>query len=135
MPRPKVKAKLNPYYSNTVADAKYTVGAEATNVINVAVQLKNGNYQNPTVRNVLTVFISGASTGADVVGTAPTGGAAIGTNGKVLASPVANKVFIIQTDAQGRFDLNLTDTGTPTFYLVAVLPDGSQVVSSAITFA
>lgn len=135
MPRPKVKAKLNPYYSESVSTATFTVGAEAGNAINVAVQLKNGNGQNPSVRNVLPVFISGAATGADVVGTAPTGGVAIGTNGKVLASPVANKFFWVQSDAQGRFDLTLTDSGTPTFYLVVVLPDGSQLVSGAITFA
>lgn len=121
---------------NAHLDASFTIGTEATNVINVAVQLKSDKSQaSLAARRNVRVYLSGASTGATVVGTAPTGGAAIGTNGAVIAAITAGKVLDIVTDASGRFDLNITDTGTPTFYMVVVMPNGRLVVSSAITFA
>lgn len=121
---------------NLHLDAAITVGAENTNAINVAVQLKSDKGQQAiATRRHVRAFLSGASTGATVLGSAPNGGAAIGTNGAIIASIVANKVFDIVTDASGRFDLTITDSGTPTMYLVVVMPNGRLVVSGAITFA
>ena len=121
---------------NTHLDATITVGTENTNAINVAVQLKSDKAQAAiATRRVLDVYISGVNTGADIVGTAPNGGVAIGTNGKILASVVADKYFKVVCNTSGQFDLTLTDSGTPTFYLVVVMPNGRLVISSAITFA
>lgn len=121
---------------NTHLDATITVGTENTNAINVAVQLKSDKAQAAiATRRVLDVYISGVNTGADIVGTAPNGGVAIGTTGAILASVVANKYFKVICNASGQFDLTLTDSGTPTFYLVVVMPNGRLVISSAITFA
>jgi hypothetical protein len=121
---------------NLHLDAAFTIGVEASNAINVAVQLKSDKSQAAiTVRRQVRAYLSGVSTGATVVGSAPSGGAAIGTNGAIIASITANKVFDIVTDASGRFDLTLTETSTPTFYLVVVMPNGRLVISGAITFA
>lgn len=121
---------------NLHLDAAITVGAEGSNAINVAVQLKGDKNQVAiSARRHVRAYLSGASTGATVAGTAPNGGCVIGTNGAIIASITANKVFDIVTDAAGRFDLTLTDSGTPTFYLVVVMPNGRLVVSGPITFA
>lgn len=121
---------------NTHLDASFTIGAENTNAINVAVQLKSDKSQLAiTSRRHVRVYLSGVNTGASVVGTAPNGGTVIGTNGVIAVSLTANKVFDIVTDASGRFDLTLTDSGTPTFYMVVVMPNGRLVISGAITFA
>lgn len=115
-------------------DATITVGTEATNVINVAIQLSDGNGDD--LANVAGVYwyLSDDSGGDGISGTAPTGGVAIGTDGKI-AEVVANKCGWLISEADGDIDINITDTGTPTFYLVLILPSGEVVVSGAITFA
>ena len=85
--------------------ATITVGTEATNAIAVTVQLKDGNGDNIDAISGFQWYLSGDSAGAGIVGTAPTGGVAAGAS------------------------------GTPTFYLVVILPTGKTVISSAITFA
>lgn len=121
---------------NLHLDAAITVGTENTNVINVAVQLKSDKGQATiTARRVVDCYLADANTGAAIAASAPSGGIAAGTNGKILASLVTNKAFKMITDASGRFDLNITETSTPTFYLVVVMPNGRLVVSGAITFA
>jgi len=39
------------------------------------------------------------------------------------------------SEADGDIDVDITDSGTPTMYLVLVLPNGKLAVSDAITFA
>lgn len=114
--------------------ATIAVGTEATDVINVDIDLTDADGNNVTAITAVHAYLSDAATGSGVSGTAPSGGVAEGTNGK-LAETVANKVFILLSDATGNVDIDLTDTGTPTFYLVVVLPTGKVVVSDAITFA
>lgn len=116
--------------------ASFTVGAEGGNVINVAVAIKDG-YNNVAlaVRTCLTVYLADAATGAAIIGTAPSGGIAAGTNGAVLAALVANKLLYVVTNAAGLIDFNITEAGVKTLYLVVVLPDGRQAISGAITFA
>ena len=128
-----IPRRKSPYASGPTRVA-FTVGTEATNAIAV-----NGVVYGPNGRaladTVIDVYLSGTAGGADIVGTAPTGGMAIGTYGKILASIVTNKMVKVKTDSSGRFTLTLTDSGTPTFYMIAVLPDGTTVASGAITFA
>jgi hypothetical protein len=130
----KVSRKSSPYQSFAFGNANIVVGAEATNVINVAVTLKDDNGRALGARASFQAWLSTRSDGGDVVGTAPTGGLAIGTNGAVIPI-VTNKAFILITDTQGRVDVNITDTGTPTFYLAIQMPDGTLSVSGPITFA
>lgn len=111
----------------------YTIGTEAADAITVTGTVYGANGR--AMEAVLDVYLSGTASGADIVGTAPTGGVAVGANGKILASLVANKMVKVRTDSDGIFKLVLTDTGTPTFYLHAVLPDGTTVASGAVTFA
>jgi hypothetical protein len=41
----------------------------------------------------------------------------------------------IQTAADGSFDLDITESGVDTFYMVVQLASGAQIISAAITFA
>lgn len=114
--------------------AKFTVGAEDTNAINVAVQLvdrQNGNEINERI--ALTWYLAGDANG-DSVASAPSGGIAIGTDG-LLLEWTANVSGLVVSESDGDIDVTITDTGTPTMYLVLVAPDGKLLISGAITFA
>ena len=116
--------------------ASFTVGVEGGNVINVAVAIKDG-YNNVAlaVRTSLMVYLADAATGAAIIGTAPSGGIAAGTNGAVLGALVANKLLAVVTNAAGLIDFNITEAGVKTLYVVVVLPDGRLAISGAVTFA
>jgi hypothetical protein len=121
---------------STPTDATITVGTEADNSINVAVQLTDANGDNVAAIHHLLVYLSDQDDGTDVSAGAPDADVAIGTDGVILLEYTTDLVFQVQTDATGAFDFDIGDTtGTPTWYLVVVLPNGQQVVSDAITFA
>lgn len=114
--------------------AAITVGTEAANVINVAIQLQMGDTALAEI-GVVQAYLSDDSGGDGIAATAPSAGVAIGTDGSILVADVADKMWTLQSEADGDIDLDITDVGTPTFYLVVILPDGRIVVSDAITFA
>lgn len=118
-----------------VGGASFTIGAEASNAINVAVQLTDAKGDALDERVCVTAFLSDASTGDSISGTAPATSVAIGTDGSIIGTLATDLAWIIQAEAGGSFDLDITETGADTWYLVVVLPDGTQVVSDAITFA
>lgn len=115
-------------------DATITVSAEATNVVTVGIQLLDGNGDD--LANVAGVYfyLSDDSGGSGVAATAPDGGIAIGTDG-TLAQVVAGKCGWLISEADGDIDIEVTESGTDTFYLVLILPSGEIVVSDALTFA
>ena len=116
-----------------VETATFTIGAESGNVIKVTATLKRDG-QAIDYRAGVMGYLSTDADGDNLAASAPTGGFAVAAKG-VAIEVVADKSALFITDANGQFDINITDTGTPTFYLVLVLPDGSLVVSGAITFA
>lgn len=119
----------------SAASASFTIGAEATNVINVAVALLDGAGTALASLHGVSVFLSDASTGIGIAATAPDGGIAIGTDGAILDATVADKALWAQSEADGTFDFDIEESGVATWYLVVQLPDGKQIVSDAITFA
>lgn len=114
---------------------KFTVGAEAANAINVAIQLLDRDNGNEIGERVTMLwYLSADANGDAIAGAAPNGGIAIGTDG-LLIEWAANLSGIVTSESDGDIDVTLTDSGTPTFYLVLVAPDGKLYASSAITFA
>ena len=114
--------------------ATLTVGTEAANVINVAIQLTDMNGNALANRGSVLAYLSDDANGDSVAGTAPDGGVAVGTDG--LAIPlVADKCFLLTSEADGDIDLDITESAADTWYLVLVLPHGEPAVSGAITFA
>lgn len=123
------------YPKNAPQGAVITVGAEAGTDIPVAIQLQDSGEQDLAVSGVVAAFLSDAASGLDVAAAGPDGGLAIGTDGDVLVELVADIMWVLQSEADGDVDVVLTDSGAfGPVYLVVVLPDGSQVVSDAITF-
>jgi hypothetical protein len=116
-------------------DATFTIGSEAGDVINVAVQLKDANGANLSTLSNLTAYLSDNSSGNNFIATAPSGTVVIGTNGALFDVGSAKKVFHLISNATGQVDINITESGAKTLYLVLVLPNGLLKVSSAITFA
>ncbi len=117
-------------------DADYTIGTEAANKINVAVRLKDGIDKNLLTQVLVDVYFSDSSDGSDIITTAPDGAVAIGTNGTVVESVTAKKHLKILTNSTGQFDLDITETGAKTLYIVCVNPmTGGIEVSDAVTFS
>lgn len=116
-------------------DAQFTVGAEETNAINVAVQLVDRLNKNEVADRVgLLWYLSDDAAGDTPSATAPDGGVAIGTDG-VLIEHTANLNGTVISESDGDIDITLTEAGADTWYLNLVMPDGKVMTSGAITFA
>lgn len=123
------------YPTGGVKGTSITIGAEASDVINVAIQLQGEGSSDLDGVGYVWAFLSDNANGLDVSSTAPSGGVAAGTDGDIVVEAADNLVFLLQSEADGDIDIDITETGADTWYLVVVLPDGSHIVSSAITFA
>lgn len=118
-----------------IGSASFTIGSESSDTINVAIQLSDPEGDDFDEFGFVWAYLSGDSGGDGVVSTAPTGGVSIGTDGSIIEEPTSGKTFLLQSENDGDIDVDITDTGTPTFHLVVILPDGTKAVSGAITFA
>lgn len=114
-------------------DVDFTVGAENANVVNVGIQLNDAGGTALATRASVTAYISDDANGDAIAATAPDGGWAIGTDG-LLIPVVANKAAILVSEADGDIDINVTESGSDTFYVIVVLPNGKLVASSVLTF-
>jgi hypothetical protein len=129
----RIAAKHNPFgAAGLIGFAEITIGDEDGDVINVGVQFQGPDGQELQERAHVHAYLSDDEFGDTVAGTAPDT-VAIGTDG-LCVELVADKYFAITTEDDGTFDLNIGENGTDTWYLVIVLPDGSLLVSDAITF-
>jgi hypothetical protein len=116
------------------AAVEYSVGTEAANVINVALQFQDANGIDVAVPVGCKFYLADDSAGLTPSATAPDGGIAIGTDG-ALIEWAANLSGIVVSEADGDVDIDITESGVATWYLVVVLPNGKLDVSAAITFA
>ncbi len=112
-------------------DATITVGAEATNVRAITIQLKDSNGVAITSRAMVRGMVMLDANADAFVVTGGSTGIAIGANGALLAV-VAKKVFEIVSEDNGTIDLTWTDTATEVAYLHLLLPSGRRVVSSSL---
>lgn len=119
---------------NQPVDAAFVIGSEAGNVINVAIQAKDVGDVDLAARGFMYAYLSDDANGDSLAATAPDGGWAIGTDG-VLHEMIAGKAAVLITEADGDVDINITETGAATWYLILVMPRGDLVASGAITFA
>lgn len=118
-----------------ICGVTFTIGAEAANVINVGLQLTDAAGNDLDEIGTVFAFLSDASTGIGISGTAPATSVAIGTDGAIIKEHTTKLAWTLQSEADGDIDLDITETGADTWYMVVVLPDGTSVVSGAITFA
>ena len=114
--------------------APFVIGAEGGNVINVGIQLDEFDDTDLAVRGAIHAYLSDDVAGDSIAATAPDGGVAIGTDG-VAIPLVAGKAFLLISEADGDIDLDITESGIDTWYLILVMPNGKLIASGAITFA
>jgi hypothetical protein len=126
-------AELNTL-DNVLTSVSYTIGTEATNAITVNIQFLDAAGVAMATRASCRFFLSDDANGDSLAATAPDGGVAAGTDGFIEAI-TANKSFFGFSEADGDLDVVITETGADTWYLIAVMPNDSYVVSAAITFA
>lgn len=115
-------------------DVDFTIGSEAGNVINVGLQLNDAGGTALATRASVLAYLSDDANGDSIAAAAPDGGWAIGTDG-LLIPVVTNKAAQLVSEADGDIDINITESGADTWYLIVVLPNGLLVASAAITFA
>lgn len=114
--------------------ASFTIGAEATNAINVAIQLVDRDNGNELTERAALQWYLAADTNGDSIATAPSGGIAIGTDG-LLIEHTNNIAGVVVSEADGDIDVTITESTAKSFYLILIAPDGKLYSSGAITFA
>lgn len=123
----------SPFRSNWVGLAAITLGAKISTTIIATVQLKDALGNHLWGRGAVTAYLSDDAHGDSIVAAAPSGGWVISANGLLLPF-VTNKAAEFISESTGLFDVAVTEAGSKTCYLILILPDGSLVASSAITF-
>lgn len=119
---------------NAPIDIEFTIAAEDSNVINVALQIQRSGV-DMAESHVLHAWLSDSLAPPDMTATPPNGNIAIGTDGVIMTEFITDLYFLLYFDSDGQADIDIGDSGTPTFYLNVLLPDGTITPSGAITFA
>ena len=127
-PAPKEHGAVGECYTGTI-----TIGAEASNVIRATIQLQDISGSDLATITPVLAYLSSSSTGDGVTGTGPSTESAIGVDGSLTAL-VTKKVYLLTSEADGDIDIDITESGAATWYLVLIMPDGRLVISDAITF-
>lgn len=122
-------------------DAAITVGTEAANAINVAIQLKDSKGNDCPSRRTILAYLSDDAYGDSIVATEPNTSVLIGTDGLLIplltgaaGAELNMSVFMLVSEVDGDIDITITNTTADTFYLILVMPDGRLLASGAITF-
>jgi len=113
-------------------DVVATIGAEAANVIDVAVQLNDTEGVALSEVGVVDFYLSSDALGE--VPVAATTSLAAGAAGAVLEF-IANTAGKLITDDVGLVNLAIGDVGVATYYLIIELPMGGKKIIGPITFA
>lgn len=117
-----------------IGSITFSIGTETDDVIRISGQLKDKEGNNLAIPVGIQIYLSDNSNGLSLAAAAPSGGWAIGTTGIILPL-IANKSATVVASATGNFDLDITEAGAKSFYLVVIMPLGNLVISSAITFS
>lgn len=115
-------------------DVDFTIGDQDGTTINVAIQLNDAGGTALATRASVMAYISDDANGDSIAATAPDGGWSIGTDG-LLIPIVANKAAVLVSEADGDIDIDVVESGTDTFYVIVILPNGKLVASGALSFS
>jgi hypothetical protein len=122
----------------TAPNVAFTIGIEAADVIEVLLQLQDGDGDAIAEFARLRVWLTDlAPADSALASAAPSGGIAVSGSGEgvIIEEPVANQILECVTDANGQLELAITEVGADTWYMQVALPGGGVVSSAAITFA
>jgi len=115
-----------------ITNSTITVGTEASNVVNVAVQFKDAAGDNLARPVHCHLYFSDDAAGQTIATTAITT-VAVGTDGVIMEAITAGKEYRVVSEADGAFDLDLTQAAADTLYMQIALPNELKT-SSVITF-
>lgn len=113
--------------------AVITVGAMNTRTINVGIQLNDAGGAALATRASIYGYLSDDANGDSIAAVAPDGNVVIGVDG-LLIPVVADKAFLLVSEADGDIDLDITMSTADDWYLILVLPNGLLVPSAVISF-
>ncbi len=121
----------SPFYAaNHVYSVVFTLGVLTTHTRNIAMQFLDPDGVALKTKGAVVAYISSDSAGL-VLATPPGTSVLIGTHG--LSIPlITSSVFQLVSDASGRVDLTMIDTGSNNYYLNLIMPDGSVITSPII---
>jgi hypothetical protein len=120
---------------NAHLDASFTIGAETSNVITVAIQLLYDKSRLDTVRRAVLAYLSDDANGDSVVATKPDGGVAAGTDGLLLpVSPTLSNALILDGDLAIHSTPEQFKTGKTAVYLINGISH-TKAATTALTFS
>ena len=124
------------YIETPIEDLDVTIGAEDSEVINVAGQVVDpaGDAIEEQVVVQMIMFTDANYDTLDAAMTSVT--IAIGTDGMIVRENTANIDVLILTDDEGKFDIDFTDAGggAETSFPGFILPNGKFVEGGEILF-
>ncbi len=116
------------------ATASFTIGAEAADTIIVGIQLKDANGADVADKVCLPWYFADDAVGDVLIAVVPTGAVTAGADG-TLIQLVAKTAGLVVSEGDGDIDISIVTAGAKTMYIVLVMPNGTRVISPAITFA
>jgi len=111
-----------------------TAGAESSDMIAVTIQLEDAADEAVARRWTGEIWLSDSDFG-DLATVAPDGGLAVTTGQQLGADVVTDKHLRVVSDSNGVVIVSVTDSGSPTFYVVAFAAGVDAPASVAITFS
>jgi hypothetical protein len=110
------------------------IGQQANDTIRVTLQLQDQS-GNPVARRWLGEVWLADSAYGDLAAAAPDGGATVAVGQQLGSQLVANKHLKAVASADGTIALDITDSGTPTYYVMAVGGGADLTAGEPVTFA
>jgi hypothetical protein len=114
-------------------DVAYTIGAESTNAITVKCEVL-GYSSALALPIVFDAYLSEASDGEGLTGTALSGDWADGGDGSLFFQISSGKYARWQTNDSGSCQITMTHSGARNLYLVILLPTGLLAVSDVLAW-
>jgi hypothetical protein len=109
------------------------VGEESSDTIRVTLQLQDQSGNAVARRWVAEIWLGNSAYG-DLAATAPDGGMSIAIGQQLGADIVTDKHLRAVSSPDGTIAVDITDSGSPTFYVMAVGGGADLVASDAVTF-
>ena len=119
-------------------ESAWEVGDTEEGVATVDLQILDPNGAPVNQQMMVRLFVCSDADCVSLVDTMPDGGVQTEvTKGAICGISVGVPVGIVYliTNGQGAARLQITESGTGTFYLGALLPDGSYIKSEAVVFS
>lgn len=118
--------------SSPATYATITIGDETANVRAITIQLYDANGDERDQSDIVQLFVAADADGLALASTGGSTGIEAGTDGAILDTPLAKKIFVLSSETDGDIDLTWTDTGTEAVYLILVLPNGNRITSAVV---